>query len=119
MTGTPLRLYLDEHIWQGLTSALRNLGYDALHVVEAKRESLSDEEQLEFATDQGRAVLTYNAKDFAPMAQLWYEAGRDHAGIVLSEETEPGELLRRVKKLLETVSAEEMKNAVRYLQEFK
>jgi len=38
---------------------------------------------------------------------------------VLSHELERGELLRRVLKLLQAVSAEEMANTVRFLQEFK
>lgn len=119
MTGTSIKLFLDEHVWQGLTGALRELGYDALHVCDADRAGMDDDEQLAFAAEQGRVVLTYNIKHFAPLAQVWYEAGRDHAGIILSEQLEPGELLRRVKKLLATVSAEEMSNAVRFLQEFK
>jgi hypothetical protein len=69
--------------------------------------------------EQGRAILTYNVKHFVPLAELWYEAGRDHAGIILSDELEQGELTRRAVNLLAAVSAEEMKNALRFLQEFK
>lgn len=119
MTGTPVKLFLDEHIWQGLTGALRQLGCDVLHVCDADRAGMDDADQLAFAAEQGRSILTYNVKHFVPLANLWYEAGRDHAAIILSEQLEPGELLRRVKNLLATVSAEEMVNAVRFLQEFK
>jgi predicted nuclease of predicted toxin-antitoxin system len=119
MTGAAIRLYLDENIWRGLTEALRQHGYDALHVRDANRAGLADELQLAYAAEQGRAVLTYNIRHFIPVAELWYEAGRDHAGIVLSEELEQGELLRRVLNLLAAVSAEEMANTVRFLQEFK
>lgn len=119
MTGKPIKLFLDEHIWRGLTNALHELGYDALHVVDAGRRELDDDKQLSFAAEQGRAILTYNAKDFAPLASIWYETGRDHAGIILSEELERGELLRRTKNLLSSISSEEMANTVRFLQEFK
>lgn len=119
MSGPPLKLFLDEHIWQGLTKALHAQGYDALHVIEAGREGMADDLQLEFATRQNRALLTYNIKHFSPLAALWYETGRDHAGIILSEELAQGEFLRRVEKLLATLSAEDMKNAVRHLGEFK
>jgi predicted nuclease of predicted toxin-antitoxin system len=119
MTGSRLKLYLDEHIWRELSQRLRDKGYDAVHVYEVDRGGESDESQLDYAAREGRAILTYDAGDFVPIAELWFEAGRDHAGIVLSNEIGPGELLRRVLKLLETVSAEEMRNAVRYLQEFK
>jgi len=119
VTGTSIKLYLDEHVWRELTQRLRDKGYDALHVYDVDRGGQSDESQLEFAAQEGRAILTYDAKDFVPLAELWYEAGRDHAGIIISVELEPSELLRRTLKLLETVSAEQMHNAIRYLQEFK
>jgi len=119
MNRTPIKLFLDEHIWRGLTEALRTHGYDALHVLDAERGGLDDEDQLAYAAEKGRALLTYNIKHFAPLAVVWYEAGRDHAGILLSEELEHGELLRRVERLLAAVSAEEMKNIVRYLSDFK
>lgn len=119
MTGAPVKLYLDEHVWRELTQRLREKGYDALHVYDVDRGGLSDDAQLEFAAQTGRAVLTYNIKDFSPLARLWYEAGRDHAGIILSVGLEHGDLLRQVLKFLTAVSAEEMANGVRYLQEFK
>ncbi len=119
MSGTKIKLFLDEQVWTGLTEAIRKRGYDVLHVQDAGRKSEKDEPLLKFATEQGRTILTYNAKHFVPLAEVWYEAGQDHAGIVLSDEIEKGDLIRRVTKLLETVTAEEMKNAVRYLQEFK
>jgi len=119
MSGTLIKLLLDENIWQGLPATLRSRGYDVLHVYHAQRGGFEDDAQLAFAVEQGRTLLTYNMQDFAPLATLWYEAGRSHAGIILSSELERGELLRRVEKLLATVSAEEMVNAVRFLQEFK
>ena len=42
-----------------------------------------------------------------------------HYGIVVSNENPQGELKRRVTKLLESVTAEELKNMVRFLQDFK
>ncbi len=119
MTGAPLKLYLDEHIWRELASVLREKGFDALHVYEVDRAGLSDEAQLEFATQAGRAILTFNARDFIPLAELRYENEQAHAGIVVSIELEKGELLKLVLKLFETVSGDEMQNTVRYLQEFK
>ena|SRR6185436_7961682 len=119
MSRTPIKLLLDENIWQGLAAALRSRGYDVLHVFHVQRGGFQDEAQLAFAVEQGRTLLTYNMQDFAPLATLWYETGRSHAGIILSNELEHGELLRRVEKFLATTSAEEMINSVRFLQEFK
>jgi predicted nuclease of predicted toxin-antitoxin system len=119
MTGTPIKLLLDEHIWTGLTEALKKRGYEALHVLDTDQSGLDDEPLLAFAASQGRAVLTYNVKHFAPLVSLWYEAGREHAGIIFSVQLPPSELLRQTLKLLETLSADGLKNTARWLQEFK
>ena len=119
MTSNRIRLYLDEHIWRDLTQKLQDNGYDAVHVYDVERGGLPDEAQLEFATRQDRAILTYNAKDFIPLVEFWYEADRDHAGVIVSTELEHGELLRRVLKLLDNVTAEQMTNSLRFLQNFK
>jgi predicted nuclease of predicted toxin-antitoxin system len=119
VTGEPIKLLLDEHIWEGLTEALTQRGYDVIHISNTEQRGIDDEPVLTFATTQGRAVLTYNARHFVPLVRLWYEAGRVHAGVVLSTHLSPGELLRQVERLLATLSADELKNTVRWLQEFK
>lgn len=118
MNGTSIKLLLDEHVWKGLTKALQERGYDAVSIVDLSQ-SADDEPLLEIAAAQGRTVLTYDADDFPGIASLWYEAGREHAGIVLSQEIPPGELLRRTLRLLQTVSAEEIRNITRRLEDFK
>ena len=117
MTGKPIKLLLDEHIWEGLAEALTQRGYDAVHITGEEQSGIDDESLLAFATAEGRAVLTYNARHFVPLVKLWYEAGREHAGVVLSIQLPPGELLRRVERLLTTLSSDELKNTVRWLQE--
>jgi hypothetical protein len=47
---------------------------------------ISDEAQLTYAAEKGMALLTYNIQHFIPLAQAWYLAGREHAGIILSEQ---------------------------------
>lgn len=118
MNGTPVRLFLDEHIWKGLTKTLQARGYDAISIVDVER-SADDEPVLEIATMQGRAVLTFNVKDFAPLSQVWYERGQEHAGIILSGEISQSQLVRRTIRLLETITAEELHNNVRWLEDFK
>ena len=119
MTRISIKLLLDEHIWTGLTEALKKRGYDALHILDTEQGGLDDEPLLTFAASQGRAVLTYNVKHFAPLVSLWYEAGREHAGVIFSVQLPPSELLRQTLKFLETLSAGELKNTARWLQEFK
>lgn len=52
------------------------------------------------------------------LARRWSDQGRDHAGLGLSAVPDRGaygELLRRLLAFLDTVSAEEMANQVRWL----
>ncbi len=64
----------------------------------------------------------YNAQDFVSLARDWYFAGREHAGIILSEQFSQrqfGELLRRMLRLLDRMTADEMHNQIVFLQQFK
>jgi len=68
------------------------------------------------------AILTYNAQDFIPLARAWYVAGRGHSGIILSEQfsrRQFGELLRRILRLLNNLTADEMSNQIVFLQRFR
>jgi predicted nuclease of predicted toxin-antitoxin system len=119
MRGESIKLLLDEHIWVGLREALAQRGYDVIHPNDTGQRGIDDEPLLVFATAQGRAVLTYNIRHFVPLVRLWYEAGRKHAGVILSVQLSPGELLRQIERLLATLSADTLKNTVRWLQEFR
>ena len=119
MTSQPLKLLLDEHIWEGLAEALIQQGYDVVHLNHTTQRGIDDEPLLAYATAEGRAVLTYNSRDFVPLVRLWYEAGQEHAGVILSVQLPRGELLHQTEKLLDTLTADELKNTIRWLQEFK
>ena len=62
MAWLGVRLYTDEMISTALARALRALGFDALSCLDAglSNRGMSDEAQLSFATQQGRALLTFN-----------------------------------------------------------
>src|SRR5260370_12221302 len=94
-----IRLYLDRHIMGRVAVDLRVQGYDVLRTEEAGNDTASDEEQLIFATEQARSILTFNIRDFAPLHQQWQTAGRPHAGIIVSQQLgsrQYGLLLRRM-----------------------
>jgi predicted nuclease of predicted toxin-antitoxin system len=58
------RLFLDEDIHFGLAATLRKRGYDVVHAQESGRKGRSDREQLEYAVDDGRCLVSFNVKDF-------------------------------------------------------
>lgn len=99
MTRIPPKLLLDEHGWHGLIPALDESGFEILHLNDTDRRSISDEDVLVFASSEGRAVLTYNTRQFVPLARQWFEEGREHSGIILSTQVSRGALLRSVRNL--------------------
>jgi hypothetical protein len=73
---------------------------------------------LEYAISDGRAILTFNKRHFEPLYEEYWNAGKKHFGIIVSEHIALGELLRRTLKLLDNVSADEMENNFKDLGEF-
>ena len=60
-----IRLYVDEDAAQhAVVEGLRGRGVDVLTILDAAKTSATDEEQLEFATSQGRSIYTLNVDDF-------------------------------------------------------
>jgi len=74
-----IKILIDEDVWIGLVEALRQAGYDAVSVSELGRKGLSDEEQLAYAVSEGRAIITHNIQDFAPLAEIYFQQHRPHA----------------------------------------
>lgn len=116
--SSAVRLYVDADITPRLAHALRTRGYDAISAHEVGMAEAADIEHLIFAAGQGRTLLTCNARDFTPLFEDFWYAGRNHSGVVVSEQLELGEMLRRVLKLLDTVTAQEMHNGWKNLAEF-
>jgi predicted nuclease of predicted toxin-antitoxin system len=117
-----VRLYFDRHIMTRLAVDLRGRGFDVLTTEEAGKDTASDEEQLVFAAAEGRAILTFNIRDFAPLHEQWQETGQRHAGIIVSQQLgsrEYGVLLQRMLRFLNHFSAEEMAANFVHLEQFK
>lgn len=117
-----ISLYIDEDVPTLLAVLLRARGFDASSVAEWETWGNTDEEQLVLATERGHALLTFNRDDFIALARAWSQEGREHAGILISQQyglKGIGELVRQVSKLLDDVTAEEMWNTVRYLQSYR
>ena len=112
---SPPKLLLDEHIWAYLAKILREQGFDVIHVEEIDLTSTPDAKIMAYAVGEHRAVVTFNIKHYVPLAVQYYEDGKEHYGVVVSKQLSQGELQTRVTKLLESISAEELINAVRYL----
>jgi predicted nuclease of predicted toxin-antitoxin system len=78
-----VKFYLDEDLTPAIAVALRKLAVDAVSAHEVGRIGLGDAEQLAFAANQGRCLVSANARDFARLGRDAIDQGRRHAGIVL------------------------------------
>jgi len=106
-----LRFYIDEDSAErSLISAFRNSGLDVVTVLDVGRQSLSDQEQLIWATEQNRIIYSYNQRDFCRLHSEFLALGKSHAGIILSlqKRYSIGQQLQGLLKLWAEKSAEDM-----------
>ncbi len=99
-----MRILLDAHVsGRRIARSLRNDGHDVLALSEdAELGALDDPDVLELAASEGRMLVTFNQRHFAPLLRQWAEAGRAHAGCVLVYGIDHGEfdlILRGLRQL--------------------
>ena len=113
-----IKLYLDEDITPVLARVLRDRGFDVASALELGHSPWDDEAHLEYASSEGRTLLTYNIRHFAGLHKEWQTAGKTHKGIILSSQfsrEQFGELLRRTLKLLTLWTPETIHNQLLFL----
>jgi predicted nuclease of predicted toxin-antitoxin system len=78
------RFYANENLSADLVKALRNLGYDVVTSYEAgnANQGVPDDQVLQTATADNRAVITFNRDDFFAL----HRSGIDHSGIVVCKD---------------------------------
>ena len=75
----------------------------------------SDAEQLAFAAGQGKTILTHNRIHFEALARRYFEDMKTHSGIIIAVRRHPKELCRRVLILLNSLTADEIENQIKYI----
>ena len=113
-----MKLHLDEDAdAHALLSALRQRGLDVSSSRELALLQSSDEQQLAWASEQGRAIYTYNASDFCRLHSEFIRHGRHHAGIIIGDQQvlSIGEETRRLLKISEARTVAEMADSLEFL----
>ena len=111
-------LYIDEDAMdRDFVEALKARYVDVLTVADVGMLYKSDEEQLTWATANGRVIFSFNTRDFYRLHTSRLEQGDSHAGIVLAPQQRygVGELMRGALRLIEACSAEEMIGRLEFL----
>ena len=115
MTRLFAEFYLDEDVSVLVATLLRARGFVALTTQEAGLLGRSDAEQLEFAAAQQKVLLTHNRADFEALAREYFSTNRRHHGIVIAVRRTPHEIVARLLVVLNSVTADEMENQLRYI----
>jgi uncharacterized protein with PIN domain len=84
-----IRFLLDEDVSPEVAVVARGLGLDAVSVHEIARTGLSDEDQLVYAANQQRVLVTRNRDDFIALTRSFYATNRTHHGVLVFPRTLP------------------------------
>lgn len=110
-----IELYLDEDVSVLIADLLRSRGFVATTTQEAGNLGCADHQQLEYAADQRKTLLTHNRADFEGLAQKYFSAGKPHCGIVIAVRRPPNEIAGRLLTILNSVTSDEIENQIRYV----
>lgn len=111
------KLHLDEDASRNaLYQTLQSNGHDVTRTPNAWiNKKASDEEQLQKASEQGRSIFSFNAKDFPRIAKKIPK----HKGIIVSKQKPFSIILKALNRFFNESTAEEMEDQVRWLSDWE
>ena len=108
-------LYLDEDVSVLVAELVRARGFTALTAREAGQLHTSDADQLAYAVSKRKTLLTHNRADFEALAHRYFDTSQTHSGIIIAVRHPPYEIVRRLLLILNQVTADEMRDQLRYI----
>jgi Domain of unknown function (DUF5615) len=111
-------LYIDEDSMdEDFVKALKSRNVDVLTVTDAGMLHRSDQEQLDWAKQNGRVIFSFNTRDFYRLHTVLVSKGLPHAEIILAPQQRYGigDLMRGVLRLINTKSSAEMQGQIEFL----
>jgi hypothetical protein len=115
VTPTSIELYLDEDVNVLVGDLLLARGFRCLTTAQAGNLGRQEPEQLEYAINIRRCLLTHNRIDFEALAQEYFGSDRLHFGIIIAVRRPPKEIAHRLLPILKSRTCEEMKNQLIYI----
>ncbi len=115
MNNLFIKLYLDEDVHVLVAELVKAKGFMITTARDENQLQKSDEEQLEYAVSLKSTIVTHNRVDFELLVQQYFREDREHYGVIFAVRHPPHEIARRLLIILNHVTADEMKNQVRYL----
>lgn len=115
MSSLFIELYTDEDVSVLVAQLVRARGFPATTALECGLLGSSDAEQLAYAANNGKVLLTHNRVDFEALAQQYFEQAARHNGIIIAVRRTPYEIAERLLEILNQVTADEMINQLYYI----
>jgi hypothetical protein len=110
-----IELYLDEDVDVLIAELLRGRGFSVTATRDAGQLGCTDAEQLAYAAREQKTLVTHNRAHFEALAREYLDEGRSHSGAILAGRNPPYEIVRRLLLILNHVTADEIKDQVRYI----
>jgi len=110
-----IELYLDEDVSVLLSELLNGRGFKSSTTRDSGMLGKSDSEQLDYAISQKNVFLTHNWIDFENLHKEYLKSGKEHYGIIIARRVNEHSMLKRLLKVLNRVTADEMKNHLKYI----
>jgi len=117
-----VKLFSDEDFYMGrFAPDMRHLGYDIVDVLDMGLIGNSDDTLLKCAINDKRAFLTFNRRHFVHIHKHYMDMGKEHWGIIYSRRGHLSydEVKARVRRLVDSCTAEDLRNQLINLSQFK
>ncbi len=98
-----MKLALDHHFTTRLAIVLRERDHDVVAAIEVGWHDLEDPALFERCVEDGRALLTNNARDFVPIVREWAAEGRSHLGLLLTDDSSWPRATERVGRYIDAL----------------
>ncbi len=111
-----INIYTDENVNGAIVNGLRRRGIEVQSIHEAGNLGFGEEEQLAYAVAHHACLFTHD-DDLLMIADQWQKSGKEHFGIIFvhQEKLNIGEIISRIKLIVDILSHEEMKNHIEFL----
>ncbi|MBL1208686.1 DUF5615 family PIN-like protein [Geminocystis sp. GBBB08] len=110
-----IELYLDEDVNVLVADLIRARGFSITTVRDEEMLQKTDPEQLSYCVNQKKTLVTHNRADFEKLVQEYFKLNQTHYGVIIAVRHPPQEIARRLLKIVNHLTADEMRNQVRYI----
>jgi len=113
-----MKYYLDEDLSPRIAEILRKHGVDAVSVHDVEMTQALDREQLEYAADNARCLVTRNRDDFIRLTVQFFNEHRRHFGLLIVPHSSPGDRFNLIAKALVKHASNHPKGMISYEIDF-